>query len=140
MHAARHISSRVAVSSRAITDQNMTRANAFPYNSSLAARQDVYASHPWTAWSCRWMSGCGSRCTARTGCRRTERCLMRRGTCPRRPAEHTRTHHVTCCAACPGVPSMSEGPEAAMMHVAYMVQYTGHAAKPQQQAEALATP
>jgi hypothetical protein len=48
--------------------------------------QHMCPTHPWTAWSCRRMSGCGSRWTARTGCRRTERCLLRGNMCPRRPA------------------------------------------------------
>lgn len=61
----------------------------------------VHAAHPSTAWSCSWMSGCGSRCTARTGCRRTAHRLVRDGVCTRRPAISPATLRTCIGAAAP---------------------------------------
>jgi hypothetical protein len=64
-----------------------TAGARLPSRAAFTACQHICPTHPWTAWSCRRMSGCGSRWTARTGCRRTERCLLRGNMCPRRPAD-----------------------------------------------------
>lgn len=93
-----------------------------------------WASHPSTAWSCSWMSGCGSRCTAHTGCRRIECRLLRDGMCPRRPAEHSGKGE-RLRARLPCCPTHVRGPRKQIVTtLPYLEQCSGLAAGTLQQA------